>query len=54
VQDGLSAAKPISDRVDPDGKNMTAIVTVEGADTLGRRVRYAPDRHRLVASLRST
>jgi len=50
----LSAAKPIGDAVDPDGKKMTAIVTVEGAGTLGRRVRHAPDRYRLVANLRST
>ncbi len=33
---------------------MTAIVTVEGPDTLGRRVRYAPDRYRFVANLRLT
>jgi hypothetical protein len=50
----LSAAKSIRDGVDPDGKNMTAIVTAEGPVTLDRRVRYAPDRYRLVANLRST
>ena len=64
TEDGISPAparagrversEPISDRVDPDGKNMTAIVMMEGPDTLGRRVRYAPDRYRLVANLRST
>jgi hypothetical protein len=43
---GFAAAKPISDRVDPDGKNMTAVVTVEDPDALGRRIRNAPDRYR--------